>query len=108
MLGCGHKGDRRIRSLYACREPPKSLNSETRIIRTVMPTMYFGVICPNGHFILLRTYHGEHAQARYDAVTLDHPTEFRCDHCGTASLYQQTDVAYSNSADGKQFYYSFR
>ena len=77
--------------------------------QAIMPTRYYGVFCPKGHFIQIGTYPIEHPDSPYGgSLTLNHAEEFRCGKCGDISSYQQSDIAYSNSPDGKEAEYPFR
>jgi hypothetical protein len=74
-----------------------------------MPIRYFGVFCPNGHFI---------QRGEYPVATLDEPcsrhlvmtdlTEIQCNQCGSISAYQRSDVAHSNWPDGREPQYPHR
>jgi hypothetical protein len=70
---------------------------------------YFGVLCPNGHFVLFGGYPIEHPAAPYGTDRrVDHPTEHKCKTCGAVFVYEQTDVAHSNWPDGRDAKYPHR
>jgi hypothetical protein len=76
-----------------------------------MPTRYYGVFCPDGHFNVEGTYEVEHQTSPIGVERrVDHTEEFHCKKhgCGKTFLREQSDIAHSNWPDGREPHYPHR
>lgn len=75
-----------------------------RIIGSAMPTRYVGLFCPDRHFNVVGTYEVEHMYAPV-LVQRIWDTQAQCEQCRKMFSFQQSDVAHSNSPDGRDARY---
>ena len=71
-----------------------------------VPNRYIGLFCPDKHFNVMETYAVAHLYAPASVHWIvDGQTQCRCKQCGKIFSFRQSDVAHSNSPDGRDARY---